>query len=48
MDGVAIRGLVEEFGREAARGMVPGRSGPRMVEAAAGHMAAEGSAVGFV
>jgi hypothetical protein len=48
MDGVAIRDLVEEFGREAARGMVPGRSGPRAVEAAAGHMAAEGSAVGFV
>ena len=48
MDGVAIWSLVEEYGREAARGMVPGRSGPRAVEAAAGHMAAEGSAVGFV
>ncbi len=48
MDGAVIRGLVEEFGRETARGMVPGRSGPRAVEAAAGHMAAEGSAVGFV
>lgn len=48
MDGVAIRSLIEEYGREAARGMVPGRSGPRAVEAAAGHMAAEGSAVSFV